>query len=184
MKEIILELKDIYDAEHINKESLQKVEHDLTQEDFDWYDLNGWKYFHPDNHIEYPLPSLGDPIYLRGSTNPVVEINGKRWKLFFDFDWDHEAYSAKGKRIILRETNEPLSQSERPNPKSRFDYYIKVFGQPVWVQGEHYIAYKGKPCSLLVSIEIGWGDCGNYNILVGCNDEGDPEVAYFEASCC
>jgi hypothetical protein len=184
MREITIDLEDVFHAEHINKETLQKVEHDLTEEDHDWYNTHGWKYFRPENHIDYLLPELGETIYLRGSCNPVVEINGKRWKLFFDFDWNHEAYEAKGKRVIFRETDEPLTVSDCKPSKNRHDFYMKVFGQPVWVQGEHYIAYKGKPCSHLVTIEVGWGDCGNYNILIGCNEQGDPEVAYFEASCC
>jgi hypothetical protein len=33
-------------------------------------------------------------------------------------------------------------------------------------------------------LENGWGDMGNWNILVGFDADGVPNVAYFEASCC
>ncbi len=185
MREIVLDLEDIFHAEHIDKEQLQKVEHDLTEEDHEWYNTHGWEWFRPENHTEYLLPELGKPIFLsRNYKDPVVEINGKRWKLLFSFDYNYEPYEAKGKRVIFRETDEPLTKSDRKPSKHRHDFYMKIFGQPVWVQGEHYPAYKGKPCHHLATIESGWSDCGNWNILIGCNEQGDPEVAYFEASCC
>ena len=133
---------------------------------------------------------LGETIYLRKSLEPVVEINGKRWKLSFEFNDDgfphnEESLEPTG-RVFFEPTSEPLSQSDcEPPKKNRHGFhYLQLFGQPRWVQGAHYIGYKGRPCCHLVTIENCWGDMGNYNILIGLGDDNDPEVAYIEASCC
>lgn len=41
---------------------------------------------------------------------------------------------------------------------------------------------EGNVCHHFLTIENGWGDCGNFNILLGFNGL-IPNMAYFEASC-
>lgn len=180
MKELILNCECIFDAEAYPKDKLLIVDRELTVEELEWYDVHGWDYYSSD----YLLPVLGDTIYLSEFIDPVVEINGKRWKITFDFDYrNHEVYEVGGKRIVFKQTDEPLTVSDCAGG-SRHHWYMKLFGQPVWIQTEHYPAYKGKPCCHLATIETRWGDSGNFNILIACDDQGDPAVAFFEASCC
>jgi hypothetical protein len=181
MTPITLHLIDIYHAEPFDKERLEKIEHELTQEDHDWYDQNGWKFYSPENHVEYRLPSLGEPVSLHHAKNPVVEIHGRKYKVLLDLGhYDDPPYEAKGKSVTLIPTEEAATKSDTKSDRA----YLRFFGQPRWVQNERYPGYKGKPCYHFCTIESGWGDSGNQNILIGCNEEGIPEVAYFEASCC
>lgn len=180
MREIVLDFREIYEAEAFPKEKLQAVGRELSEDEIEWFNTHGWQYYSDD----YLLPVLGETLYLRSGVDPVIEINGKRWKMSFDFDYNYgEAYEAKGKRVVFKETKEPLTKSEC-NGGNRHGWFMKVFGQPVWVQNEHFPGYKGKPCYHLATLEVGWGDCGNYNILIACDEQGDPTVAFFEASCC
>jgi hypothetical protein len=184
MADLILPCECIFNAGFADKSQLEKIEHELTMEDFEEYYRLGWKCYHPDNHIEYLLPSLGETMYFRSAIDPVVEINGKRWKIKVQWNDRYPIYEPDSVDMIFTETQEPLSQSELPCSKNRFDFYIQVFGQPNWVQSEFFPTYKGKLCSHLMTIETRWGDSGNHNFLLGCGDNGNPEVVYFEASCC
>jgi hypothetical protein len=181
--EIRLDLQEI--REHYDHTKLEKLEHDLTEEDHEWYNTHGWKHFRPENHIEYLLPSLGDPVCFHSSPEPVIEIKGRRFRMNVESDYNDEPWEAKGKTLVLTETTEPLSKGKPWKKKDwRAGHYYKVFGQPTWIQGECYPAHKGEPCYHLVTVECGWGDSGNWNILVGLDENGVPEAAYFEASCC
>lgn len=181
MREIALDLKEIYEAEVASKEKLQLMEQELTEEEIEWYNEHGWQY----HSEEYLLPTLGETLYLNDDVDPVVEINGKRWKVVFDFNYNYgEVYEAKGKRVIFKETKDPLTKSSVPKSRNRHEWFMQVFGQPVWIQNQYYPAYKGEPCFHLATLEIGWGDSGNFNILIACDKQGDPIVAFFEASCC
>jgi hypothetical protein len=180
---IRLELEYIYHAKH-DKTLFERRENELTEEDHEFYNKYGWDNFRPENHIDYLYPTLGESLYFLKSTNPVIEINRVRYKLSFDFNYDYKPYEAEGKAIVLTPTDEPLSKSDNVKVANRHNFYMQIFGQPRWVQGDHYIVHNGKPCYHLATIETGWGDSGNYNILIGCDDQGVPTVAYFEASCC
>lgn len=165
-----------------DKTKLKKVEHELVAEDYEFYDKNGWEYFRPENHIEYFLPSLGESIWTNES-NVVLEIKGKRYKVSFEFDYD-EPWHNRNQKLFLEPTDEPVSQFETKT-NSRGKYWYKFFGQPTWVQNEHYpLDLLGNPCYHFVTIENGWGDSGNFNILLGFDENDIPNVAYFEASCC
>ena len=174
------------DLQHINNncrtDQLRTVEHELTEEDIDFYNQHGWKNFREEDLIKTYLPEIGPPIYFSTlAKGVVIEIKGKRYRFTFEEDHYFDPYEADGKSITLTPTNDPLTLPDA----NKENYYLKFFGQPEWVQTSWYPAdLNGNPCYHLVTIESGWGDNGNYNILIGFNENNEPNVAYFEASCC
>jgi len=62
--------------------------------------------------------------------------------------------------------------------------YAQVFGQPVFIQGIMTPSFEGRSAFHLLTLETGWGDSGNLNIMVGLDSEGVPCRVWFEASCC
>lgn len=61
---------------------------------------------------------------------------------------------------------------------------VQFFGQPRWLQSPVCPTYKGQAAMLLCSLETGWGDCGNENILFNVDGDGKPCRVWHEASCC
>lgn len=60
---------------------------------------------------------------------------------------------------------------------------LSLFGRPCFIQGALCPVFEGKPFYNLMTIENGWGDSGNINIMVAL-DDGYPVAACLEASCC
>lgn len=175
---------------YCSEEELTVTLPELTEKDCEYYEEIGWANY---QDTEVKLPELGNPMYFyKGSLSPgrgiVIEIKGKRYKVTFGEDCDEEPWESNYKYIDLEPTEEPLSVPDRVIDERRewrggYDY--KFFGQPTWVQGPHYPKDKrGNPYYNLVTIENGWGDSGNYNILISLDENGEPDAAYFEASCC
>lgn len=170
------------------------VKREMTQDDNDYWDEVGWDDFREEFQLE--LPEVAPPLYFfyEPKDGFVVEMRGKRWKVKFreEFGWN-EPWEPGGKSVEFIRTNEPLSVPDRKGPTRaewlrgyrRGSYHIKFFGQPTWVQGEHHaLDSRGNPFCNLMTIENGWGDSGNYNILIGFDENDDPAELYFEASCC
>lgn len=84
----------------------------------------------------------------------------------------------------IRSTENRIREIDDGNLKLRHPYYMQVFGQPNFIQGEVFPAHQGRCGMLLASIETDWGDSGNVNILFACDENGVPCKAWFEASCC
>jgi hypothetical protein len=167
-------------------DQLTVVKRELTPEDCEHYDKIGWKHFRETDLIDKYLPSLGDPLYFssRHSRGIVVEIRGLRYLVQFEDVGHGEAWEVNGKSLILTETVEPLTVPDAKLHDWRGGYEYKFFGQPTWVQTHWYpVDARGNPCCHLLTIENGWGDAGNFNILLGIKDDV-PSEAYFEASCC
>lgn len=61
---------------------------------------------------------------------------------------------------------------------------VVVFGQPHFIQNPIYPTHEGRSAMHLMTLETGWGDSGNVNILFACDDNGVPCAAWMEASCC
>lgn len=60
---------------------------------------------------------------------------------------------------------------------------VRFFGVPDFIQNSIFPALGGKAAQNLVTLETGWGDCGNVNLLFACDAEGVPCKVWFEASC-
>lgn len=186
-------LKEVWEAKRCKPEQLIVVERGMTPADCEYYERIGWDKYRAGDLIETKLPELGDGLYFSGKFSVheprgvVVEIKGKRYKVSFSEDYHYEPWKVQGKFVNFEPTDEPLSVPDRPapDPYHRGWHYLKFFGQPHWIQSAVYpLDLRGNPCYHLMSIENGWGDSGNYNILIGFDENDVPNVAYFEASCC
>lgn len=183
-----MRLKLSYANNLIDEERLTVPAPELTEKDCEHYEEIGWDNY---SDTEVKLPELGPPMYFyKGNLTSgiVVEIKGKRYKVFFEESYDEHPWECNHKYINLEPTDELLSLPDRlieERDQWRGGYNYKFFGQPNFVQGPVYPAdLVGDPCYHLVSIENGWGDSGNYNIFIGFDENNEPNVAYFEASCC
>lgn len=186
-----LPLRCIYSAGQADLAAIPVVETEMTQKDCELYDRIGWDKYSPEDFRERFLPTLGEPRLFRGGLGSglVVPIAGRRFVVRLvgrGYDsrdgYDNGDYgdvaSHEGKKLLLQETEEPLSV---PDGKGS----VKFFGQPTWVQNPHFrLDSRGQLLRNLFTDENGWGDCGNWNVLVGLDENGIPDEAYFEASCC
>lgn len=192
MEPLRLACRDAWDAPRCKPEQLITEVRECDEVDCEYFDRVGWKYCTEDFFTDIKLPELGKALYFSGKFSPykgvVVDIKGKRYKVSFsEGDYNDEPWDARGKFVTFEPSDEPLSVADRPAP-DRFHrgwHNFHVFGQPHWIQNPVYpLDLRGKPCYHLMSIENGWGDSGNYNILIGFDENDVPNVAYFEASCC
>lgn len=61
---------------------------------------------------------------------------------------------------------------------------IVLFGQPEFVQTPIFPVYNGRSAGNLLTLNTGWGDSGNINIMMATTTKGKPKKAWFEANCC
>lgn len=120
----------------------------------------------------------------------VIPVNGRTYRVSMRVRdiGDGTMYEAKGKVLVFEPTDAPPTQplpAPPPVGTRRRVADLKFFGQPCWVQNSWCPQdLRGEPCRHLVTVENEWGDMGNWNILIGFDEAGVPNVAYFEASCC
>lgn len=171
---MILPFVSIYEAPSYDVSLLEIAP--ISDEDLEYYELGNWQYYRPD----YLLPSLGERLHFSGRQKQiVVEIKGRRYKVEVESDYNEEPYEVDGKSLVLTETDEPLTVEDSCRG------WYQFFGQPNWIQNKTYPSdLLGNPCHHFLTVENGWGDCGNWNILLGFDKDGVPNIAYFEASCC
>ena len=187
-KSIILPLVGIGEAARYDESKLQIVDlfDKKEQERFDREDL--WNTYRQEDYLIKALPEIAPPIYFSTQIGePIVQVFGRRYKIKFAWNNNDVPFEAKGKSLVLEPTMLKLTKSDSRAPDfgCRNTFYWKFFGQPIWLQGDYFPAdLNGKSCYHFCTIETGWGDCGNWNILVGLDDNNIPNVAYFEASCC
>jgi len=60
---------------------------------------------------------------------------------------------------------------------------IVLFGQPDFIQNPIFPIYNGRSAGHLITLNTGWGDSGNINIMLALTKKGKPAKAWFEASC-
>jgi hypothetical protein len=72
----------------------------------------------------------------------------------------------------------------KEDPSLRHPFGVKVFGTPDFIQNAVFPVHDGKLAYNLITLETGWGDSGNVNILFACDESGTPCKVWFEASCC
>jgi hypothetical protein len=114
----------------------------------------------------------------RASKVRCIENNQK------ELEKDPESEWAEYNREDIKDAQRDIDRIDAGDVSMRHPYYVQVFGQPRFVQGEVVPAHEGRCGMALASIETGWGDCGNVVILFACDENGVPCRAWFEASCC
>ena len=177
---IILFLKHVGEAPIFPLDKLDTVEHELSMEELDRMTPARWRHFDPADLTEHLLPTLGEELRFGSAGNrAVVSIRGRNYRVEIDLQHENERDWDYGRsRVTLTPTDSPATA-----PDGGGDY--RFFGQPRWVQGRYFPGdARGGACRHLVTVENGWGDSGNVNILVGLDPDGIPEVGYIEASCC
>jgi len=105
---------------------------------------------------------------------------GENEKAVTEFGADDMEYL----KSVIAESYLEIEQLESGEDLYRHGAELKFFGQPEFIQNEMMPVYNGRLASHLATIETGWGDSGNVNILVSCDDDGVPVAVWFEASCC
>jgi hypothetical protein len=174
-------LESIYDAANYDKMKLDRLVH-LDNADIQFFNQAGWDKFDPESYAAYLLPELGSPRYFSGAlASVVIPLAGQHYRMSFEDTKKSAPYSHEGRLLRLQRTNAPESIPDAVKGHALW----RVFGQPRWLQSEHYPADRaGNPCYHLVTLENKWGDSGNWNILVSLGPDGLPNHAYFEASNC
>lgn len=61
---------------------------------------------------------------------------------------------------------------------------VVAFGQPQFIQSPVYPVKDGRCAMHLMTLNTGWGDCGNEVILFTVDENGEPDAVWHEASCC
>lgn len=95
-----------------------------------------------------------------------------------------ESEWAKYIRDDIDRCEKDIARCDSGDVRLNHPFYCQVFGQPNFIQNEMFPMHKGRMGALLCSIETGWGESGNVNILFACDDDGVPARVWFEASCC
>lgn len=137
----------------------------------------------------YLLPELGPARYFSLRVRDfVVAIRGRRYRVVINLANRRrdEPWESEGKSVTLIPTDDPETEPDRAPPLPGYigGHYYQFLGRPRWIQNDHFPAgTTGEPCYNLVTIEDGWGDAGNHNILISLDSEGYPDRAYHEASC-
>ena len=62
--------------------------------------------------------------------------------------------------------------------------YANAFGQPYFKQGESINVHEGRCAMCLMTLETGWGDSGNVNIMFACDEDGVPCRVWFNSASC
>jgi len=91
---------------------------------------------------------------------------------------------ANFERADIKRSEEQIAQIDAGKMELAHRFYAQVFGQPNFIQNNIFPVFNGRSAMALCSIETGWGDSGNINILFACDDNGVPCRVWFEASCC
>lgn len=165
------------------------IEETCTEEEKENFSKEDWQDYAKGYYERRLLPEIATPrYYSERIRTPIIPLAGKHYKVSIESqDWQDEQYEADGRFLVLEETEEPITKQDarKPDKNSRWGHYWKFFGQPSWIQNEFFPAdANGEPCRHFCTVENGWGDCGNWNILVSLDESGLPIAAYFEASCC
>lgn len=186
MIDLTIELAYVSQAEPCDRSLLREIEL-VDEEEKESFSKEDWCRYARGWYDSWALPEIGPARYFYGVDRPVIPLAGKRFRVWVEYDdWDDPG-SPDGKRLRLEETLDPETVPNRESPPRarRGGHSLHVFGQPHWIQGESFPAGPdGRPCYNLITVENGWGDSGNWNVLVDLGDDGLPTVAYFEASCC
>jgi hypothetical protein len=142
-------------------------------------------YKEPFDYDKWTFPELGCSRTVEGDEGTVVlEIAGRRWLVCRSFDYKGQGYPMGGS-ITFIETDEPVPPWKplvvREGYRPDSSYY---FGQPNFIQNAVFPHHNGKVAFPLMTIESGWGDCGNENVFLALDDSGIPCGLHHEASCC
>lgn len=109
----------------------------------------------------------------------VAELEATRKELAAESDGKWVKYLHEDIKRAERE----IADCDRGEVRLRHPFHIQVFGQPRFIQNEMFPVHEGRSGMCLASIETGWGDAGNLNVMFACDADGVPARIWLEASC-
>jgi hypothetical protein len=168
MNRLVLPVLDAHDEKGLNPRTLKGLTViEETRGEFKWNN--------------YYFPEFGPARYCYSVPQQLVlPLGGRRYKVSFKSTSDGSGIPTGGE-ITFVLTDEPettYSTLKRGNPP------VTAFGQPVFIQNTVTPSLDGRCASNLMTLETGWGDAGNINLLCALDEKGVPAKVWFEASCC
>lgn len=126
-----------------------------------------------------PLRFYGGNVRIR-EQGVVVQMGTARYRIRYHAEYQNDVPTSGVAEFI------PTSDAETPftpgNNSSRRPY-LSMFGQPCFIQNPVWPEYQGRCAYHLLTIEDGWGDAGNINVMVALNDQDRPVRVFQEYSC-
>ena len=135
----------------------------------------------------YGLPEFGparlyyDGFRLIHHDGVVVTLEGRFYRVRF-MPSSVNGGAPEGGTLEFTPTTTPQTYYLPGGPNVRLPY-LTFFGQPRFIQNPVFPELNGVCASNLFTLETGWGDAGNLNVLCALNQEGIPARAWHEASC-
>jgi len=138
----------------------------------------------------YGLPEFGsarlyyDGFRLIHHEGVVISLGGRLYRVRFIpvGAIDHSSGAPDGGTVEFISTTDPETYHLPGGPNVRLPY-LTFFGQPRFIQNPVFPDVNGVCASNLFTLETGWGDAGNLNVLCALDKEGIPAKVWHEASC-
>jgi len=149
--------------------------------------VRGRHAFHGNDYSVYGLPEFGPPrFYYDGfrlihRDGVVIALGGRLYRVRF-MPAGQNAGVPDGGVVEFIPTSDPQTYYLPGGPNMRLPH-LTLFGQPRFIQSPAFPEFMGACASNLFTLETGWGDAGNLNVLCALNQEGIPARAWHEASC-
>jgi hypothetical protein len=140
------------------------------------------------DYSHYGLPEFGparlfyDGFRLIHHEGVVVSLGGRLYRVRFIPVGDNGSGAPDGGTVEFIPTTDPQTYHLPGGPNVRLPY-LTFFGQPRFIQNPVFPGLDGVCASNLFTLETGWGDAGNLNVLCALDDEGIPAKVWHEASC-
>ena len=140
------------------------------------------------NYSVYGLPEFGsarlyyDRFRLIHHEGVVISLGGRLYRVRFIPVGDNGSGAPDGGTVEFIPTRDPETYHLPGGPNVRLPY-LTFFGQPRFIQNPVFPDVNGVCASNLFTLETGWGDAGNLNVLCALDKEGIPATVWHEASC-
>ena len=136
----------------------------------------------------YGLPEFGparlfyDGFRLIHHEGVVVSLGARLYRVRFRPAGDNDSGAPDGGTVEFIPTTDAQTYYLPGGPNVRLPY-LTFFGQPRFIQNPVFPGLDGVCASNLFTLETGWGDAGNLNVLCALDGEGIPAKVWHEASC-
>ena len=140
------------------------------------------------DYSHYGLPEFGpDRLFYDGfrlihHEGVVVSLGARLYRVRFRPAGDNDRGAPDGGTVEFIPTTDAQTYYLPGGPNVRLPY-LTFFGQPRFIQNPVFPGLDGVCASNLFTLETGWGDAGNLNVLCALDGEGIPAKVWHEASC-
>jgi hypothetical protein len=140
------------------------------------------------DYSHHGLPEFGparlfyDGFRLIHQEGVVVSLGARLYRVRFRPAGDNGSGAPDGGTVEFIPTTDAQTYYLPGGPNVRLPY-LTFFGQPRFIQNPVFPGLDGVCASNLFTLETGWGDAGNLNVLCVLDGEGIPAKVWHEASC-